>query len=73
MDTLDSYYRDNPLERLERNIYGLEGLGDLLKSVCSADSDLSMVKPSGLATLVEIIHEDMAQAMADFYKLKKSD
>ena len=72
MEALNSYYRDHPLERLERGIYGLEGLGDLLKSTCSANSDLSMVKPSGLATLVEIIQEDMAQALADHYARQKS-
>jgi len=67
MDTIETYYTAHPMERLERDIEGLAGFKDLLQA-----SELDMVKKDSIAMLVEIIQEDMAQALADHFKLQQA-
>lgn len=73
MDSLQSYYREHPMERLERDISGLQGLRDLLCACSSDENAMHEVRAGSLASLVELIQDDMERAVLDVYSQQNAD
>jgi len=68
----NNYYATRPIERLERDVEGLNGIVELLQAVCSGKNNMNDISPSSFSSLLEIVKDDIEGSISDYYRLKNA-